>query len=125
MIAGIVALVGHCFPVWLKFKGGKGVATAAGVFLVLSPLACLAAVILFLLVVIFWRYVSLGSVSAAAAMPLLAYFLRAPRHAPPVAVAVGALAAAPLIIYKHRGNLRRLLEGTEPKFSFSKNKETE
>jgi len=125
MIAGIVALVGHCFPVWLKFKGGKGVATAAGVFLVLSPLACLAAVLLFLLVVIFWRYVSAGSVSAAAAMPLLVYFLWAPRHAPPLALAVGALAAALFIIYKHRGNLRRLLEGTEPKFSFSKNKERE
>jgi glycerol-3-phosphate acyltransferase PlsY len=125
MIAGIVALVGHCFPVWLKFKGGKGVATAAGVFLVLSPLACLAAVLLFLLVVIFWRYVSVGSVSAAAAMPLLVYFLWAPRHAPPLALTVGALAAALLIIYKHRGNLRRLLEGTEPKFSLSKNKETE
>src|SRR6266705_2577638 len=69
MIAGIAALAGHCFPVWLKFKGGKGVATAAGVFLVLSPLATLGAVLLFLLVVIFWRYVSLGSVSAAAAMP--------------------------------------------------------
>src|SRR5437879_11165221 len=106
MIAGIAALAGHCFPVWLKFKGGKGVATAAGVFLVLSPLACLGAVILFLLVVIFWRYVSLGSVSAAAAMPLLIYFLWAPRHAPPLAVTVGALAAALLILYKHRGNLR-------------------
>lgn len=125
MIAGIAALVGHCFPVWLKFKGGKGVATAAGVFLALSPLACLAAVILFLLVVIFWRYVSLGSVSAAAAMPLLVYFLWAPHHRPPLAVTLGALAAALLIIYTHRGNLQRLLEGAEPKFSFSKNKETE
>src|SRR6266704_6503188 len=122
MIAGIAALAGHCFPVWLKFKGGKGVATAAGVFLVLSPLACLGAVILFLLVVIFWRYVSLGSVSAAAAMPLLIYFLWAPRHAPPLAVTVGALAAALLILYKHRGNLERLREGAEPRFSFSKNK---
>src|SRR5215472_9305559 len=75
MIAAVAALVGHCFPVWLKFKGGKGVATAAGVFLMLSPSAFLGAVILFLLVVIFWRYVSLGSVSAAAAMPLLIYFL--------------------------------------------------
>jgi acyl phosphate:glycerol-3-phosphate acyltransferase len=124
MIAGIAALAGHCFPVWLKFKGGKGVATATGVFLVLSPLACLGAVILFLLVVIFWRYVSLGSVSAAAAMPLLIYFLWAPRRAPPLAVTVGALAAALLILYTHRGNLERLLKGAEPKFSFSKNKET-
>jgi len=125
MIAAVAVLLGHCFPVWLKFKGGKGVATAAGIFLVLSPLACVAAVILFLLVVIFWRYVSLGSVSAAAAMPLLIYFLWAPRHAPPPAVTIGALAAALLIICKHHENLRRLVEGAEPKFSFSKDKEPE
>jgi glycerol-3-phosphate acyltransferase PlsY len=125
MIAGVVALVGHCFPVWLKFKGGKGVATAAGVFLVLSPPVFLGAVILFLLVVIVWRYVSLGSISAAAAMPLLMYFLWAPHHAPPLAVTFGALAAALLIIYQHRANLQRLLEGDEPKFSLSKNKDAE
>lgn len=123
MIAAFAALVGHCFPVWLKFKGGKGVATAAGIFLVFSPLACLAAVVLFILVVIFWRYVSLGSVSAAAAMPLLIYFLWAPRHAPPPAVTFGVVAVALLIIYKHRSNLQRLLEGAEPKFSFSKDKD--
>lgn len=122
MVAALAVLLGHCFPVWLKFKGGKGVATAAGIFLVLSPLACLAAIILFLLVVIFWRYVSLGSVSAATAMPLLIYFLWAPRRAPPPSVTLGAVAAALLIIYKHRANLQRLLEGAEPKFSFSKNK---
>jgi glycerol-3-phosphate acyltransferase PlsY len=125
MIAAVAALVGHCFPVWLKFKGGKGVATAAGVFLVLSPPAFLGGVILFLLVVIVWRYVSLGSISAAAAMPLLMYFLWAPHHAPPLAVTFGALAAALLIIYQHRGNLQRLLEGVEPKFSFSKTKDAE
>jgi len=125
MIAAFAALVGHCFPVWLKFRGGKGVATAAGVFLVLSPLACLAAVILFLLVVVFWRYISLGSVSTAAAMPLLIYFLWAPHHAPPTSVTFGAVATALLIVYKHRGNLQRLVEGVEPKFSFSKNKGTE
>ncbi|HKW31612.1 MAG TPA: glycerol-3-phosphate 1-O-acyltransferase PlsY [Candidatus Acidoferrum sp.] len=125
MIAAFAALLGHCFPVWLRFKGGKGVATAAGIFLVLSPLACLAAVILFILVVIFWKYVSVGSVSAAAAMPLLIYLLWAPRHAPPPSVTFGTVAVALLIIYKHRGNLQRLLEGAEPKFSFSKNKGAE
>lgn len=122
MIAAFAALLGHCFPVWLKFKGGKGVATAAGVFLVLSPLACLAAVILFVLVVIFWQYVSLGSVSAAAAMPLLIYLLWAPRHAPTLVITIGTLAVSLLVIYKHGGNLRRLVEGTEPRFSFSRNK---
>src|SRR6266849_1304533 len=80
MIGAFAALLGHCFPVWLKFQGGKGVATAAGMFFVLSPRACIVAAALFLLVVIFWRYVSLGSVSAAAAMPLLIYFLWAPHH---------------------------------------------
>lgn len=125
MIAAFAVLLGHCFPVWLRFKGGKGVATAAGVFLVLSPLACLAAVVLFILVVIFWRYVSLGSVSAAAAMPLLIYLLWAPPHAPPLVITIGTLAVSLLITYKHRGNLRRLLERTEPNFSFSKNKDAE
>jgi len=71
-------------------------------------------------VVAFWRYVSLGSMSAAASMPLLIYFLWAPHHAPPLAVTFGALAAAVLIIYKHDANIQRLVQGEEPKFSFSK-----
>ena len=125
MIAGLAALVGHCFPVWLKFKGGKGVATAAGVFLVLCPRAFLGDVILFVLVVLFCRFVSLGSVAAAAAMPLLLYFFWAPHHAPPLVITFGALAAALLIVYKHNGNLRRLVEGVEPKFSFSRKKDQE
>jgi glycerol-3-phosphate acyltransferase PlsY len=125
MIAALTALVGHCFPVWLQFQGGKGVATAAGVFAALCPLACLAAVILFVLVVIFWRYVSLGSISAAAAMPLLIYFLWAPHHAPPLVITIGTLAVAVIVIYKHDANLQRLVEGVEPKFSFSKKKDEE
>jgi glycerol-3-phosphate acyltransferase PlsY len=125
IIAGLAALVGHCFPVWLKFKGGKGVATAAGVYLALSPLAFLAGLILFILVVGFWRYVSLGSVSAAAAMPLLLYFLWAPHHAPPPIITFGALVIAMLIVYKHDTNLQRLVEGTEAKFSFGKHKDAE
>jgi acyl phosphate:glycerol-3-phosphate acyltransferase len=125
MIAGFVVLLGHCFPVWLKFKGGKGVATALGVFLALCPLAAVSALLLFLLCVAYWRYVSLGSVAAAAAMPLLIYFLWAPHHAPPIIIDVGTLAIALLVIYKHDGNLQRLVEGTEPRFSFSKKKEAE
>lgn len=118
VIAGLAALVGHCFPVWLRFKGGKGVATAAGVYLALCPPAFLAGLILFLLAAGFSRYVSLGSVAAAVAMPLLMYFLWAPHHAPPPVITFGALAVAVLIVYKHDGNLQRLVEGTEPKFSF-------
>jgi len=123
MIAGLCALVGHCYPIWLGFHGGKGVATAAGVFLVLSPLAFLAAAILFFLVVLYWRFVSLGSISAAAAMPLLIYFFWAPHHAPPYAVTFGSLAAALLIVYKHDANIQRLVQGDEPKVSLSKKKE--
>lgn len=125
IIAALAALLGHCFPVWLKFRGGKGVATAAGVFLMLSPLALLGSVIVFVLVVGFWRYVSLASISAAAAMPLLIYFLWAPHHAPPLAITFGALAAAVLIIYKHDANIQRLAEGEEPKFSLSKKRGAE
>jgi acyl phosphate:glycerol-3-phosphate acyltransferase len=125
VIAALAALIGHCFPAWLKFRGGKGVATAAGTFLMLSPLALLGSVILFLVVVVFWRYVSLGSISAAASMPLLIYFLWAPHHAPPLAVTFGALAAAALIIYKHDANIQRLLQGEEPKFSIGKKRNRE
>src|SRR5271170_211024 len=120
MIAGLCALIGHCYPIWLGFRGGKGVATAAGVFLVLCPPAFLGAIILFVLVIVYWRYVSLGSISAAAAMPLLIYFLWAPHHAPPYAVTFGSLAAALLIAYRHDANIQRLVQGEEPKFSLRK-----
>lgn len=122
MIAGLAALLGHCFPVWLKFRGGKGVATALGLFIALCPLAALAAFILFVLVVVFWRYVSLGSLSATAAMPLLIYFLWAPGHAPPLVITMGTLFAAVLIFYKHDANLQRLADGTEPKYKIGKSK---
>jgi len=115
-VAGVMALVGHCFPVWLGFRGGKGVATALGVFGVLAPLALLAAAIVFGVIFGLWRYVSLASVSAAAAMPLLVYLLWAPGHAPPLVVTVGVVFAALLVIVKHKGNLQRLVAGTEPKF---------
>jgi acyl phosphate:glycerol-3-phosphate acyltransferase len=122
MLAGVTALVGHCFPVWLKFKGGKGVAPALGIFLALAPLAAVCDLTVFILVVLVWRYVSLGSVSAAAAMPLLVYFLWAPGHAPPLVITFGTLFAAALVIFKHDANLQRLVDGTEPKFSFGNSK---
>jgi glycerol-3-phosphate acyltransferase PlsY len=123
MIAGISALLGHCFPLWLHFKGGKGVATAAGVFLALCPFAMLSALAVFILVVVFWRFVSLGSLAAAAAIPLLMYFLWAPHHAPPLVVTFGSLAISGLVIYKHDANMQRLIEGTETKFLFSRSKD--
>jgi acyl phosphate:glycerol-3-phosphate acyltransferase len=125
IVAGLAALVGHCFPIWLRFRGGKGVATAAGMFLALCWPAALGAIGIFLLVVVFSRYVSLGSVAAAAAMPLLIYLLWAPHHAPPPVVTFGAFAAAMLVVYKHDANIQRLVEGREPRFSFEKNKDGE
>jgi len=116
MYAGLAAILGHVFPVWLKFSGGKGVATALGVFLMISWAAVAAAVAIFAIVVLFWRYVSLGSISAAAALPLLVYLLYAPGHAPPTAVTAGTLLSSVLIIVKHRNNIERLLSGTEPRF---------
>ena len=124
-LAALTALVGHCFPIWLRFKGGKGVAPALGVFLVLCPLAALAALTLFILVVAYGRYVSLGSITAAAAMPLLMYVLWEPPHAPPLIVTAGTFAASALIVWKHDANIQRLLQGDEPKFSFSKRKQAE
>ena len=118
MLAALAAIAGHVFPVWLRFSGGKGVATAAGSFLAVSWPAVAAAMAVFLIVAGFWRYVSLASVSAAASLPLLVYILYAPRHAPPTAVSAGALLAAALIIWKHKGNILRLMAGTEPRFEF-------
>jgi acyl phosphate:glycerol-3-phosphate acyltransferase len=125
MVASFFALFGHCYPVWLKFKGGKGVATAAGIFLALCPYAMLGALLLFILVVAYWRYVSLGSIAAACAIPLLMYFLWAPHHAPPHIVTFGSLGIAIFVVYKHDANIQRLVEGVEPKFSFGKKKEVE
>jgi len=120
MLAGLAALVGHCFPVWLGFKGGKGVATGVGIFLALCPLAAVCALVLFVLVFVFWRYVSLASLAGAASIPLLVYFLWAPGHAPPLTIMFGTLVAAGLIFCKHSANLQRLNRGTEPKYPMGK-----
>lgn len=122
MYAGLAAILGHIFPVWLKFEGGKGVATAMGVFLAICWPALAVAVLLFLLVALFWRYISLASISAAAALPLLVYSLYAPGHAPPTAVSVSTLLAAVMVIFKHRDNIERLLAGTEPRFEMGRKK---
>ncbi|HEY1483767.1 MAG TPA: glycerol-3-phosphate 1-O-acyltransferase PlsY [Candidatus Acidoferrum sp.] len=122
MLAGDAALIGHCYPIWLRFKGGKGVATALGVFAVLCLPAALSALLFFLIVVAIWRYVSLGSIAAAAAMPLLIYFLWAPHHAPPLVVSFGTLFASGLVIFKHDANMQRLVEGTEKRFNLGKSK---
>ena len=106
--AGLAAIVGHVYPVWLRFRGGKGVATACGVFLVLAPFAVIPAMMLFVLTVWATKYVSLGSVLASLALPGIAYATGSPG---PAVIAAGAAAA--LIIFRHRSNLTRLFERTE------------
>jgi len=106
--AGLAAIVGHIYPVWLRFRGGKGVATACGVFSVLTPAALGPVVALFVATVWFTRYISLGSVLASVALGPVAYAL----HAPMPFVA-GAAAAAAVIVFRHRSNLVRLVAGTE------------
>lgn len=107
-LTGAAAIVGHIYPVWLKFHGGKGVAVAAGVFSVLAPIATAIAALLFLLTVWWTRYVSLGSIAATLALPPVAWWAGAPR-----AVVLAAAGAAALILFRHRANLRRLHLGTE------------
>ena len=106
--AGLAAIIGHVYPVWLRFRGGKGVATACGVFLVLAPLALIPAVMLFVLIVWATRYVSLGSVLASLALPAAAFATGSP--GPTV---IAACAASALILFRHQSNLIRLFAGTE------------
>ena len=110
-LAGLVAILGHIFPVWLRFHGGKGVATAAGVFLALDPLAVLAAMIVFAIVVIASRFVSLASIVSAASIPI---FLRFLTHASFWTIAISIVIAI-LIIVKHHSNIARLTQGSERK----------
>jgi acyl phosphate:glycerol-3-phosphate acyltransferase len=109
--AGVAAIVGHVYPVWLGFRGGKGVATACGVFTVLTPLAVPPAIAIFLASVWVTRYISVGSVLASVVLPPAAYVTGSP--GPVVAAAV---AASALIVFRHRSNLVRLREGTERRF---------
>ena len=116
--AAIAVVVGHIFPVWLGFRGGKGVATAVGVFLVLAPFAVTLAGVIFLIVVLLTRYVSLASMTAAVAVPVLIWGRSTWEPTPP---GVGILLftsiiLAALILFAHRSNMQRLLRGTENRF---------
>jgi glycerol-3-phosphate acyltransferase PlsY len=111
-LAGLAAFLGHLFPIYLKFKGGKGVATATGVFLVLSPLAVLGDLLVFLFVVWRWRYVSLASITAAAFLPTWVGLVTNKKLYIILAVVI-----AMLVIYRHKDNINRLLQGKELKFS--------
>lgn len=111
-MVAFVTFLGHLFPVFLRFRGGKGVATALGVFMVIAPLVVPFSIIIFVLVVMKWRYVSLGSLTASALMPIFLCVLGYP-----IAYVNLSLAMGCLIFYRHRGNIKRLREGSEKKIS--------
>jgi acyl phosphate:glycerol-3-phosphate acyltransferase len=122
-LAALIAVLGHMFPIWLRFKGGKGVATGFGVFLVAAPWAALAAISVFFIVLFLSRFVSLASILGAASFPVFAWYFHRTQasgpHPTPFFVAVEC-AVALLIIIKHHQNIRRLLAGTESRFGAQK-----
>ena len=107
-VAGLAAIVGHMYPIWLRFRGGKGVATACGVFAMLAPVAVPPALLVFLVSAWLTKYVSVGSVLASAALPPIALATGSPTP-----VVASAVAAATLIVFRHRSNLARVWLGTE------------
>ena len=112
-VAGFAAVAGHIFPLWLRFKGGKGVATGLGSFLMLTPKGIVLALVVFLLVLALFRLVALGSIVASASLPVSAFLLREGER--PTGIAMLS-ASALLIIVKHHQNIARMLRHTEPKF---------
>jgi glycerol-3-phosphate acyltransferase PlsY len=113
-MAALFAVLGHMFPLWLKFRGGKGVATGMGAFLIIAPKTVLVAAVIYLVVVLIFRYASLGSIIAAALFPVLAFVMHSYGNEP-VALALMTMVCL-LIIARHRDNIRRLLAGTENRF---------
>lgn len=111
-VIGLLALLGHCFPAYLNFKGGKGVATALGVLLVISPGSVLLALSLFLVVLAKWRYISLASISAAAVIPYLVVLVEQSMMLFFVTFCISCL-----VIWRHKENIERLIAKTENKFS--------
>lgn len=116
-LAVLFAMIGHIFPVWLRFRGGKGVATGLGCFIALAPKAVLVVLVIFAALVGAFHYISLASIIASAAFPFVAFLLYR-RDASP-AMLTATIAASLLIILKHRSNIERLVSGTENRFSLS------
>ena len=107
-VAGIAAVLGHIYPVWLGFRGGKGVATTCGVFSILAPQATVVATVVFLALVWWTRYISLGSVAGSVILAPLAYVFGAPE-----VTVLAALIVAAIVVHRHRSNLRRVFAGVE------------
>ena len=116
LVIGVLAIVGHSLSFFLNFKGGKGVATSLGVFLFLIPNVTLALLIIFILVVYFTRYISLGSIIAAAALPILTAFSPIRNNVGRTPLIIMTLLIGAFVIWRHRTNITRLMNGTENKF---------
>ena len=110
--AALAAIVGHVCPVWLGFRGGKGIATSCGAFLILAPMATLLATAMFVVTLVISRYVSLASILASFTLPSAAYVIGSP-----TLVTAAAGAAALIVLCSHRGNIGRLREGPEPRIA--------
>jgi len=119
-LAALFAVAGHMFPIWLSFRGGKGVATGLGSFVMIAPKAVLLAAAIFVVLVLAFRYVSLGSVAAVALFPVLAWFLH--EFGDDAAALALMSVASLLIVVKHHANIRRLLAGTENRFGSNSEK---
>jgi glycerol-3-phosphate acyltransferase PlsY len=113
-LAAVAVMLGHCFPVFLGFKGGKAVACFIGAFLWVAPFALLATAIVFFAIVALTKYISLGSILGALAFPLMFWLI----YRGPVEILAASIVAALLIVYRHKANVSRLLAGKENVFSF-------
>jgi len=116
IVAAISSVLGHLYPPWLKFKGGKGVATSAGALLALTPIATLIGVGVW--IIVFWLtgYVSLASMTAAILLPIVIFVLRSQDQNKGKPLVCSAICVAAIVIWRHRSNLSRLIRGTEPRF---------
>ncbi len=115
IVGGGLAVIGHCHPVWLKFKGGKGVATSAGILLVLFPDILVVLLVLQVLIIVFTRYMSLASISSAVLLPIFAIIF-----SKSTLLIYFSIILAIYVIFRHRSNLVRLIKGTETKLNFKK-----
>jgi glycerol-3-phosphate acyltransferase PlsY len=111
-LSGLTPFLGHIFPIFLGFRGGKGVATALGVYLIMSPISVLIEFIIFAGIIWKWRYISLGSIVCATTIPILLAFFRSDSQA----YFIVSVIMAALILYRHQSNISRLLQGTENKW---------
>jgi len=117
ILAAMCSVLGHLYPPWLKFKGGKGVATSAGALLALTPVATLIGVAIW--IIVFWltRYVSLASLTAAVVLPIVILVISSPDQNKRKPLVYSSVCVAAVVVWRHRSNLSRLIRGTEPRFT--------